>query len=755
MNDDETGGITLSRSSLSVGEGGSGTYTVRLSKEPASSVTVNVSSSATGVATVSDSALTFTAANWDTAQTVTVSGVDDDVFQVGSNRSATITHSATGYPSSALAVTVIDNEDSVPSFSGTVSDQIYTVGTSVLVVLPEAAEGGEVLTYGLSPQLPPELTFNAQTREIRGTPTEVREKTEYVYTVTDSDGDIDTLMFTVTVRPGLPLHVGQPEVAAGNRQLGVSWEEPEDNGSPIMEYAVQWKVSTGDEWTGAAKTEGTAYTIEGLEDGMKYAVRVRARNGVGEGDWSPEAFGTTFRENLLSSKTLKVVLSAFARVVAAGAVEAIGERIKGSLRKTRAMLAGIPLGGEILNRLPVRLAGGMPAAPGVLREEEGPARIDLPSGKDVLEGSEFELYPPGDEEESPGWSVWGWGRAGGFENRRDMISVDGEVFSAYIGMDIRPHSSLLVGVAASWNIGEMNYMNDEEDSGEVDASLVSLMPYMVWEPHERLSVWGLGGLGTGKLTVRRGDRANADMSMRLAGAGMSYDLLRRVFDWDLKADAFAVKVNSDEAPGLHEASGSARRLRLALTGERELSVGVGKSLFPGVEFGFRYDDGDAGSGGGFELGGGLGYEDESLGFIVETQARVLVAHQEEGFSEWGAGLSLRYDPGIRDRGLMIVLAPRWGQVESGVDKLWNSDQFRTEQDYGVARAGRLTGEVSYNGSQFTPFAAVEFLKGGHGLGAGVRVGATDGLDLRVAALRKDLGVGPVNHGIQIQAALRF
>ena len=55
-----------------LGEGATTTYAVALSKLPASDVTLALSSADTAVATVTPATLTFTTANWETAQTVTV-----------------------------------------------------------------------------------------------------------------------------------------------------------------------------------------------------------------------------------------------------------------------------------------------------------------------------------------------------------------------------------------------------------------------------------------------------------------------------------------------------------------------------------------------------------------------------------------------------------------------------------------------------------------------------------------------------------
>ncbi|MGI9311238.1 MAG: cadherin-like beta sandwich domain-containing protein, partial [bacterium] len=87
---------------LTVGESGSGTYTAVLDTEPSGMVTMTVRSDTPDVAQVSTATtttpgttatLTFTIADWDTPQTITVSGVDD-LFD--HDRGATITHRTSG-----------------------------------------------------------------------------------------------------------------------------------------------------------------------------------------------------------------------------------------------------------------------------------------------------------------------------------------------------------------------------------------------------------------------------------------------------------------------------------------------------------------------------------------------------------------------------------------------------------------------------------------------------------------------------------
>ena len=59
--------------------GGKATFTVALTTQPSAAVTVSVSSRDTSEGRASPSSLTFTASDWGTARTVTVTGVDDDI----------------------------------------------------------------------------------------------------------------------------------------------------------------------------------------------------------------------------------------------------------------------------------------------------------------------------------------------------------------------------------------------------------------------------------------------------------------------------------------------------------------------------------------------------------------------------------------------------------------------------------------------------------------------------------------------------
>ena len=95
--------------------------------------------------------------------------------------------------------------DLMPDFAGVViAEQIYKENRDVgQVVLPEASSGDAPLVYTLTPALPQGLTYDAATRVIAGTPTEVQARRKYIYSVTDEDGDAAYLALHITIEADL------------------------------------------------------------------------------------------------------------------------------------------------------------------------------------------------------------------------------------------------------------------------------------------------------------------------------------------------------------------------------------------------------------------------------------------------------------------------------------------------------------------------------------------------------------------------
>ena len=132
VEDDDTQSITLSKTELTVVEGQTGEYTVKLGTQPTDEVTIAINPPVLSDVNVEPSEITFTADNWSTEQTVTVSA-DHDSDDEDDN--AVLTHTARGADYAGLSVGLqVTVDDDAPD------DVKVSFGSSTYT----AAEGGTV-----------------------------------------------------------------------------------------------------------------------------------------------------------------------------------------------------------------------------------------------------------------------------------------------------------------------------------------------------------------------------------------------------------------------------------------------------------------------------------------------------------------------------------------------------------------------------------------------------------------------------------
>ena len=137
--DDDTAGIIVSSLSGNTTEaGGTASFTVELTSEPLANVQIGISSSDDSEAGVSASSLTFTPGNWDSAQQVIVTGVNDDVddgdvaFTIVTAASSSADPLYNGLESPDPGATNLDDD---------------TAGFTVSDISGDTGEGGAVATF--------------------------------------------------------------------------------------------------------------------------------------------------------------------------------------------------------------------------------------------------------------------------------------------------------------------------------------------------------------------------------------------------------------------------------------------------------------------------------------------------------------------------------------------------------------------------------------------------------------------------------
>ena len=234
ITDDDAAGVRVSATALTVTEqdAAGGSYTVVLDTEPTHDVTVTVGGHAGTDVSLSASALTFTTSNWDRAQTVTVTALNDDDT---ADDAVTLTHAATStdgnYSGIAIAdvtVTVTDNDTTTPAV------------TLVLSAGSIGEDGG-------------------------------------VSTVTATVSPASAAAFTVTISAaaGAPTISGTPQVG---EELTASTSGIADaDGLDNAGFAYQW-IRTDTDIQGAT---GSTYTAVDADEGKRLKVRISFTDDAG------------------------------------------------------------------------------------------------------------------------------------------------------------------------------------------------------------------------------------------------------------------------------------------------------------------------------------------------------------------------------------------------------------------------------------------------------------------------------------------
>ena len=322
-------------------------------------------------------------------------------------------------------------------------------------------------------------------------------------------------------------------------------------------------------------------------------------------------------------------------------------------------------------------------------------------GGDLLTGSAFSL----NRETRQGGilSFWSRGARSHFSGRDGALSLGGDVRTTMFGADYAK-GPLVTGLSLSHSRGLGEYAG--VTGGQVASAVTGLYPWLGYKATDRITVWGVAGYGAGGLllTPAGGSALESGLSMAMAAAGTRGELFAGGaggFELAFKADALWVGTSIDGVDGaagrLAATQAAVTRFRTGLEGSRDYTLAGRLSLRPSVEVGLRHDGGDAETGAGMDVGGGLVVSDASTGLTVDVRVRMLVMHQAEGFTERGLALSLSYNPTpSTPLGFTARVAPSWGgEAASGAEAMWGRETMAGMAHGGLASGNRLDGEVGY------------------------------------------------------------
>ena len=805
----DTPGVTVSTAALTVAEGGSETYTVRLNTVPSDDVTVTVGGEAEDV-TVTGSPLTFTTANWNEPQTVTVNAAPDgdDV----TDGDVTLTHSASGggYASVTIADVVVSvaEKDAAPAkptdLTATAGDGSVTLRwadpdnpTIVRWEYQQKAGDDEWSAWTAIPGADAGTTSHEVSGLDNGTAYQFRVRALNAAEAGPGPGS----EASESVTPAVPATPTTPSGGGGGTTPPAT--------TPATPAAGGVTVTP----TALTVVEGSSatYTVK-LDTAPSAEVTVTVGGASGEVTvagspltFTPANYGTAQTVTVsagadedTTDDTATLTHAASSTDPAYGASLAIDEVAvtvtdttlsESVARASRVHATVLPqVTAAVLSQTLEAVVGRIEAAAscetagGAVRLGAGPApRIEAarsplgglePAGarlREVLDGASFTVPLGATGEGAGALAVWGRGARVSLSGAQRGVAWDGRLWSAYVGADLCVRPTLLAGAAVSHTESTLDATTGEAGRSVHESALTAVHPYAAWRLRGGARVWASAGLGAGEVRVAEAGEAARAADLTLASAAVG---ARRVLVEDtgriaggatrvvLKGEGAVARAHTDAGDGLVGRTVSTRRVRLALEGAHERPFEGGATLTPALEAGVRYDGGDAAEGVGLEAGARVTWRDPAAGLTAEVRTRALVAHERER-DEWGVGALVRLDPGADGRGPSLTLGPSRGETESGLGRWFDrltpsadgaAEQVRSRLEAELGHGFGLAGPAP--GAVLTPYAGLSLAESDGRtlrLGARYRLGAE--LRLGVEATTRTGAAG--EDRLMLRGALRW
>ena len=594
-----------------------------------------------------------------------------------------------------------------------------------------------------------------------------------------------------------------------------------ENGDAGYAYTYQWIRLDGATETQIPGTTSKTYTLVQADAGKRFKVKVSFKDDAGnsEGPLTSNEYFVAAGTITITNTIPKRWIARFGRTVADQALDAVDAR----LRAARTAGMSVSLGGETIGGAgPKAEAQAAPkAAPkadgksgaasdgksasllgGTAADAEETARLKALSdwlkqeteekdrfgtgssgwsrtltGRELLMGSSFSLAAQTDD----GGFAALWGRMAqtSFAGREGSLSLDGDVTTGLLGADYAS-GRWTTGLVLSHSIGEGGYRGatSGESSGEIEASVTALTPWAGYAVTERLSVWAAAGYGAGelKLTAEDDPTLKTDLGMTLAAAGARGTLIGGDGpELDAVTDARWARTTtarvSSSAVNLASASASVTQVRLGLEGSWPLALGdealgKGATMTPRLALGLRHDGGDAETGFGADIGGGVTLAAPAHGLTISLEGRGVLTHETAGLRDRGIAGTLAWDPPpSTGRGPKLTLRQTIGAAgSSGKNALLSRTTLEglAANDNGDGRR-RLEARFGYGfgmfGGQFTgtPEMGLGLSEAGRGYSLGWRLTRAGSLEFSVEARRRESENNdiPPEHGIEFRATARW
>ncbi len=337
-----------------------------------------------------------------------------------------------------------------------------------------------------------------------------------------------------------------------------------------------------------------------------------------------------------------------------------------------------------------------------------------------------------------GWSVWGQGAFTRMRGSDGALSLRSNVTTILLGADYVWRQGWMAGLLAAQSWDQGTYETPAR-SGSASSRLTGFYPYVSYQTGAGMRAWLLLGLGRGETEV---ETLGSELDAALVALGVTGTLTGGTSGrLGYEIDAFWATANLENRSDLE-----VRRVRAGVEG----SLRLGAGMQPYLETTLRQDGGDAETGMGIELGGGVRWSTSQL--RAEVGGRTLVLHTDEGLREWGLMGAIEYgNPG--GPGPSMQVRPLWGNVYGG--ELWreaplhsmglgNTDQ-RVELELGYGTPIRKSLGRSIVGMTLDP--------SGRAYRIGYNLRMRQGLQVSVATTARTMEANETPHSYGLSARM--
>ncbi len=715
--DNDTPGVTVTPTILTVPEGGSATYAVVLDTEPSGDVMIALSFAAGSDEdiTADKTSLAFTPDNWNAAQEITVSAAEDDDAL---NGAATIEHAASGggYGDATVSsVTAVELDNDTPGV--TVTPTILTVpegGSATYAVVLDTEPSGDVM-IALSFAAGSDEDITADKTSLAFTPDNWNAAQEItVSAAEDPDSEDDAALLNHRASGGDYSEVTIPDVAIKVID--------EHSGFDVSAWLARYSRMSADHLLSSVerRMERVGRDASGMQASF-------AGQRLAFGD-APARPGTAF-------SGAAALWSASQDYTTGGGDYGDGSGHGAPLKNSYGISSGLNGAARRYRNLTLR---------------------------DALSRSAFRYA----REMSSGntLGIWGQGTFSRFSGSEAGADITGDVMSGTIGVDNR-FAGGLHGLAVSRSESEGTYRIAGEENLSLSATLTGVYPYARYRITNRMQVWGAIGYGVGSLRLERDSLASlsstSDLSMALGSVGMSGDIVSagsQGFGLSWQTDAMLLRSSLDASRSLTAATATVHRLRMGLKSTFIIRMSDRASLAPKLRLGVRRDGGDAEQGMGMDVAGGLGFMHSAWGLRVQIDMHGLVAHEDSDFEEWGASGMILFDRSpSSDLGASLQIIPSWGSLPfsmGGMRSLWPRETAAglaglRRADVAEDRSLRLDSRFDYG-----------FTAGEHGVATPYASVSVSGDKAQSASAGADLEIGGGldysnrSLGLRMQAGMR-